>query len=168
MVYFIVTNVEHNVPSRFSEAASPDMYVGATVGELGCWVDPAVTRMVQTGIEHARIPDVGEYLGLREFMGPLLVSLVLIQVIARVPSPLDVVPDQETPFGKLLALASAALNRRAVDYNLQLSILLKGARGVGKTAIAGWVAQRLGIHLLEVSISRSNDCCLSSNEGRLL
>ena len=59
--------------------------------------------------------------------------------------------NEETPYGKLLALASAALNRRAVEYHLQLSILLKGARGVGKATVAGWVAQQLGIHLLEVS-----------------
>ena len=58
-----MTNVEHSVPSRLGEVSSPDMYVGATVGELGCWVDTSVTRMVQTGIEHARVPNMGRYLG---------------------------------------------------------------------------------------------------------
>lgn len=67
------------------------------------------------------------------------------------PPPADLIPNQDTPFGKLLALSSAALNRRAVDYHLQLSILLQGARGVGKATVASWVAQRLGIHLFEVS-----------------
>ncbi|KAI0831786.1 AAA-domain-containing protein [Trametes gibbosa] len=132
LVYFVVTNVEHNIPSRLGEMSSPDMYIGATVGELGCWVDPAATRMVQTGVEHSRVPDIGQYLG------------------EKVPSPMDVMPDQETSFGRLLALASAALNRRAVDYHLQLTILLQGPRGVGKATTAGWVAQRLGVHLLEV------------------
>ncbi|KAI0806992.1 AAA-domain-containing protein [Fomes fomentarius] len=135
IVYFTVTNVEHSVPSRLGEASSLDMYVGATVGELGCWIDTSVTRMVQTGIEHSRVPDMGKYLALPA---------------QKITPPIELIPDQETPYGKLLALASAALNRRAVDYHLQLSILLQGPRGVGKATVAGWVAQRLGIHLLEV------------------
>ncbi|KAI0648219.1 AAA-domain-containing protein [Trametes meyenii] len=131
LVYFLITNVEHSVPPRLGEMSSPDMYVGATVGELGCWVDPSITRMVQTGIEHSRVPDMGRYLGTAS-------SLV------------GTISDQDTAYGKLLALASAALNRRAIDYHLQLSILLEGPRGVGKATTAGWVAQRLGIHMLEV------------------
>ncbi|KAI0781289.1 AAA-domain-containing protein [Trametes elegans] len=134
LVYFLVTNLEHNVPSRLGETSALDMYVGATVGELGCWVDPSATRMVQTGIEHSRIPDMDQYLGTTQ----------------TVPPPSDAIPNQETAYGKLLALAAAALNRRAVDYHLQLSILLQGPRGAGKSTTAGWVAQRLGIHLLEV------------------
>lgn len=58
-------------------------------------------------------------------------------------------------FGKLYALSSAAMARRAADYDLHLSILLKGVRGVGKFTVASWVAQRLGIHLLEVNIVKS-------------
>lgn len=38
--------------------------MGSTVGELGCWVDPSVTRLIQTGLEHSRVPDVGTYLEL--------------------------------------------------------------------------------------------------------
>ncbi|KAL1947477.1 hypothetical protein VTO73DRAFT_14438 [Trametes versicolor] len=134
VVYFLITNVEHNVPSRLGEVSSSDMYIAATAGELGCWVDPSVTRMVQTGLEHARVPDMAQYLGIGQ----------------RVPAPANDIRDPDTPYGKLLALASAALNRRAVDYHLQLSILLEGPRGVGKSTTAGWVAQRLGIHVLEV------------------
>ncbi|CDO74862.1 hypothetical protein BN946_scf185004.g12 [Trametes cinnabarina] len=134
LVYFLVTNIEHSVPSGIGEVASPDMYVGATLGELGCWVDPSATRMVQTGIEHSRVPDMVQYLGITD----------------KVPPPADAIPDPKTPYGRLLALSSAALNRRAVDYHLQLSILLQGPRGVGKAATALWVAQRLGIHVLEV------------------
>jgi peroxin-6 len=58
----------------------------------------------------------------------------------------------ESSFGKLLALSSATLARGAVDFDLHLSILLKGARGIGKFTIATWVAQRLGMHHLEVNI----------------
>jgi hypothetical protein len=42
--------------------SNPDLYVSSTAGELGCWVDPVITRMVQTGLEHCWVPDVGTYL----------------------------------------------------------------------------------------------------------
>lgn len=60
---------------------------------------------------------------------------------------------QKSSFGKLFELSSATLARHAVDYGLHLSVLLKGARGIGKFTVATWVAQRLGMHLLEVNIS---------------
>ena len=56
----------------------------------------------------------------------------------------------DSNFDKLFQIASAAAAPRAVDYNLNLSILLKGARGVGKFTTVFWVSQRLGMHLLEV------------------
>lgn len=31
--------------------------------DVGCWVNSTVTRVVQTGIEHSRIPDAGYYMG---------------------------------------------------------------------------------------------------------
>jgi len=59
----------------------------------------------------------------------------------------------KTPFSKIVALASAALPHRAVDYDLQLSFLLKGGRSIGKFTVASWVAQYLGLHLFEVRAS---------------
>lgn len=56
-----------------------------------------------------------------------------------------------SPFDKIISLTSAALVQHAVDYSLNLSLLLKGARGTGKFTTISWVAQRLGIHVLEVS-----------------
>lgn len=55
-----------------------------------------------------------------------------------------------SPFEKLFTLSSATLARHAVDLDLHLSILLEGPRGIGKYTVASWVAQRLGMHLLEV------------------
>ena len=34
------------------------------MGELGCWIDPQVTKMVQAGLEHTRVPDVAPYLNI--------------------------------------------------------------------------------------------------------
>ena len=65
-------------------------------------------------------------------------------------------------FGKLLALSSAALLPHAVDYNLNLLILLRGSRGVGKFTVANWVAQHLGLHVFEVNLFPSDSCEVST------
>ena len=52
---------------------------------------------------------------------------------------------------KLVSLVSAALTPNAVEYKLQLSVLLKGARGAGKMTTIRTVARQLGMHVLEVS-----------------
>lgn len=64
IAYFLVTNVEHSVMNPVAMDKEDDLYTGSTLGELGCWVDPSLTRMMQTGLEHARVPDVGSYLEL--------------------------------------------------------------------------------------------------------
>ena len=35
-------------------------------GALGCYVDPKVTKLMQSGVEKSRVPDDGGWLGLRE------------------------------------------------------------------------------------------------------
>lgn len=55
-------------------------------------------------------------------------------------------------FRKILSLTSATLAPYAVDYGLDVSVLLKGARGTGKFTVSSWVAQRLGMHILEVCL----------------
>lgn len=137
--FFVITNVEHAIHIPLQANGHPstkgswqDSYAGATLGELGCWFDPTTTRMVQTGVEHTRVPDVRTYLS-----------------IDKVSLSSDEIPIT-TPQGKLLALSSAALARHAVDYALQLSFLLTGARGIGKYSAAELVARKLGVHLLEV------------------
>jgi peroxin-6 len=61
------------------------------------------------------------------------------------------IPDASGPYEQLLTLASAAFVPRASDYDIQLSILIKGAAGVGKSTTVLWVAQTLGMHTLEAS-----------------
>lgn len=65
IVFFVITNIEHDVPAKLDDGRA-DMYLGATMGELGCWLDTAVTRVIQTGVEHARVPDVKAYIGAGE------------------------------------------------------------------------------------------------------
>ena len=54
-LFFLVTNIEYDiVPGH--EAVAPDAYVGASAGELGCWVDCENTRMLLVGNEQCGIP----------------------------------------------------------------------------------------------------------------
>ena len=59
----MVTNVEHDVVATDVPTAD-DIISGSNMGEFGCWVDPAITRIVQVGLDHSRVPDVASYFGL--------------------------------------------------------------------------------------------------------
>ncbi|KDQ12329.1 hypothetical protein BOTBODRAFT_34616 [Botryobasidium botryosum FD-172 SS1] len=139
VVFFKITNLEYDVVDTTDSHAPPDVYVAATMGELGCWIDPKVTKMVQAGVEHSRIPDVAAYMGLNNGCPalPLGSSYTLTSV--------------GTPFAKLFDVVAASLLPSAASYDLQLSVILKGARGIGKRTIVRWVAQKLGIHVLEIN-----------------
>lgn len=54
------------------------------------------------------------------------------------------------PFEKLRQIISTCLLPSAADYDLHISVLLKGARGVGKRTVTHWVAEQLGVNLFEV------------------
>jgi len=162
IVYFLVTNIEHSViPSTITDGEQ-DFYTGSTVGELGCWVDSAVTRIIQTGLEHARVPGLGSYLesGIYSFAVVLCsVMTVFLDVqhgrstfsfLKRLSSSRLLCP--EAPFSRLRALISAGFSRHSINYGLQLTILLKGVQGIGKFWTVFAVAQSLGMHILEVMI----------------
>ena len=64
VVFFKITNMEYDIVDTGQDSVVPDQYMAATMGELGCWVDTQSTKMVQTGVEHSRVPDVTSYLGI--------------------------------------------------------------------------------------------------------
>lgn len=70
IVYFIVTNIDCDPPSTNNALNPSDVHLGLSAGELGCWVDSAVTRMTQTGFEHARIPDAWTFLSALSLLLP--------------------------------------------------------------------------------------------------
>jgi peroxin-6 len=63
VVFFKVTNMEYDVMPRPNSSVE-DVYSGSTLGELGCWVDTSITRMVQAGVEHSRVPSVCSYMNI--------------------------------------------------------------------------------------------------------
>ncbi|KAJ7734916.1 AAA-domain-containing protein [Mycena maculata] len=144
VIFFLITNIEHDVMPRAGQISNRDAYLDSTMGEMGCWIDPAVTRIIQTGVEHCRVPDVGTYFH-PDGNSPRAVFAILNgfegTTLLR-PS---------GPYGRLIALCSATWLPDAVDYDLHLSVLLKGARGTGKFTTACWVAQRMGMHMLEIN-----------------
>ena len=54
-------------------------------------------------------------------------------------------------FMQLLGLSQAALIPEALTFDIPISVLLKGSRGIGKFTTAMQVARRLGMHVFEVS-----------------
>ncbi|KAJ6500326.1 AAA-domain-containing protein [Mycena sanguinolenta] len=144
VVFFLVTNIEHDVMSGTDRISNRDSYLDSTMGELGCWIDPSVTRLIQTGVEHCRVPDVGTY-----FRPDKNSPRALFSILNCFPEPCLLRPSG--PYGRLVSLCSATLLRDAVDYNLHLSVLLKGTRGTGKFTAACWVAQQIGMHILEIN-----------------
>ena len=51
---------------------------------------------------------------------------------------------------QLLGLSQAALMPQALTFDIPISMLLKGSRGIGKFTTAMQVAQHLGMHIFEV------------------
>lgn len=163
-VFFVVTNIDHDtLADNGNDLPGSNMHIGSVVGELGCWVDPLVTRMIQSGVEHLRVPNVTEFMGISSSKISQMqcrlahYSFVALHIVkAPVVSPDDLMPGgsaNHQAFHQMLALASVAFTSQASTYDLPISILLKGARGIGKFTTASWVAQSLGMHLFEVRLS---------------
>lgn len=66
VVFFKITNLEYDILDTSISGRELDSYAAATMGELGCLIDPTITKMVQTGLEHARIPNVRSFFDIRE------------------------------------------------------------------------------------------------------
>ncbi|KAK0545463.1 peroxisomal assembly protein [Tilletia horrida] len=135
----------------------------ARKGEYGCVVDPELTKMVQTGVENSRVADLGSWLGVvsetptcpQQGLLPPTQDGAGCSVasegapVAFLSTPLTASPS--SPYERLMHLVQATLRPGAQDLGLHLSVLVKGARGSGKKTIVRWVAQRCGVHLLELN-----------------
>jgi ATPase family associated with various cellular activities (AAA) len=55
-------------------------------------------------------------------------------------------------FMQLLGLSQAALMPQALTFDIPITMLLKGPRGIGKVTTAVQVARRLGMHVFEVGL----------------
>lgn len=126
-------------------------------GDLGSAIDPANTSMIQTGLETRAVPDAGRYL---RSCAPanhcdllrILADGACSPYIAGPQAPVRLVDElgRPTNMARLLDYLQAARTPRSNALDLTLSVLLKGARGSGKTTLARWSAQRAGYHLFEL------------------
>ncbi|CAG8526342.1 555_t:CDS:10 [Acaulospora morrowiae] len=101
-------------------------------------VDPNNTRLVQTGMEHAKVPALKHYFNINTE------TPSFFHIDSTLTSP-------ETPYSRLLNLISSCLHPNASSLNLTCTVLLHGPRGCGKKTIAKWVAERVGVHVYEVN-----------------
>ncbi|KAF9792299.1 AAA-domain-containing protein [Thelephora terrestris] len=124
--FFLVANIEYDIiPGR--EAANPDAYVSASAGELGCWVDCNETRVIQAGNEQSAVP------GCRDTRTrPNLIKI------------------EASDYQKLYRTFQVASIHSASSYDLAVSVLLTGPRGIGKSTMVKSIANKLGFHLFEV------------------
>ncbi|KAI8604817.1 P-loop containing nucleoside triphosphate hydrolase protein [Dissophora ornata] len=96
-------------------------------------VDPSETKMIQSGLEHSRVPPKLK----RNAQSP------------AIPSMDD--PSAPQAFPQLYQLVSSGLHPFSSKIGLNCTVLLHGARGIGKKTIVDWVADLAGIHIMEVN-----------------
>ncbi|KAF9319822.1 peroxisomal assembly protein [Podila horticola] len=96
-------------------------------------VDPSVTKMIQSGLEHSRVPP-------------------RLKRYARSPT-IPALDDSSAPlaFSQLYQLVSSGLHPFSSKLGLNCTVLLHGARGIGKKTVVDWVANLAGIHIMEVN-----------------
>ena len=144
VVFFKVMSLVPDLAPLSIDAASASeselrFHSDAWTGAFGCIIDSELTKMVQTGVSNARVPDSAEWIGAQAAYPPIPSQDEL--------SPLTAV---DSPFAKIIGLLHATLFERSASFGLHLTALLKGARGCGKRSVTRWAAQELGIHLLEL------------------
>ncbi|KAI9510375.1 AAA-domain-containing protein [Russula earlei] len=130
IVYFVVTNIDCDPPPMNNALDPSDVHLGLSAGELGCWVDTTVTRVTQTGFEHARVQNASAFLNPESAIG---------------------FGGNRRTFTQLLGLSQAALMPQALTFDIPISILLKGSRGIGKFTTAVQVTGHLGMHVFETN-----------------
>ncbi|KAI8361089.1 P-loop containing nucleoside triphosphate hydrolase protein [Mortierella sp. GBAus27b] len=114
-IYFKLTHLE--------DSDKPDKHTQV--------VDPSVTKMIQSGLEHSRVPSK------------------LKPHSPAIPSLDD--PSAPQPFAQLYQLVSSGLHPFSSKLGLNCTVLLHGARGIGKKTVVEWVAGLAGIHLMDVN-----------------
>ncbi|KAJ1019971.1 hypothetical protein NDA16_004252 [Ustilago loliicola] len=153
-VYFKVTDLRSELVAPDTAASGEGgrdeamraLGLQGRMGQLGCIVDPHVTKMVQTGVEHCRVVDCDRWLGVTSDT-PRLPTDLTSSELQRLVAPL-IAPS--SPYSTLSSLLNATLQPNASRFNLHLSVLLKGARGCGKRTVTRWVAKSAGVQLVEL------------------
>lgn len=126
-------------------------------GEFGALIDPGLSELVQSGVEKGwSVPSSG-FLGLGfVFLSPLSALLdaadqFYMYLIVEQPTVSIGESGSETVGRKLWDYLISLRKDGVGEYDLDLTVLLKGARGCGKRTLVRGMAGMVGFHLLEVS-----------------
>nr|CAG8450293.1 2321_t:CDS:10 [Entrophospora candida] len=129
IVYFKISNLQLNHKNKKK----------CLMYGYGRRVDTSLTKLLQTGMEHSRVPSMmKQYLGIKSET-PMF------------PGTNSVLTSQGTSYNKLFELVSSCLHPKAISLNLSCTVLLHGPRGCGKKTIVEWAAERVGVHVYEVN-----------------
>ncbi|KAH8829712.1 AAA-domain-containing protein [Flagelloscypha sp. PMI_526] len=160
MVFFIVTHIDTIGPSQ-QHAPAHNMvdagYDGAIAGELGCWVDTSITKIVQAGLEHSRIPSQTE----TSSMWSNFDMVLKINITSAISDELGGAP------AKLLAFVGATLLPQSQKLQLDTTLLISGPRGVGKFTAISNTSRMLGIQLVEINLFNIINDTAIRTEGSL-
>ncbi|SCV73142.1 BQ2448_7067 [Microbotryum intermedium] len=135
VVYFVITSLELSPPTEVRLDGGDELTELLELGAFGCHVDPRMTKLVQSGVEHSLVPDVEGYLGI---------------VDSSAAKSEKSASEEGTPTGRLLKYVKASLRPGTSAYDLHLTVLVKGAYGSGKRSLVKSVARVSGLHLLEL------------------
>ncbi|KAG0164776.1 peroxisomal assembly protein [Apophysomyces sp. BC1015] len=129
VAYFKVTSLEDE-EDKEKEKESGDAVHPAYFGR-GRRISPSRTKMIQTGVEHLRVPggSVSQYY---DFANKLPLKRT-----------------RSKAFEEIHELVSSSLHPLGLDVELSCNALLHGPRGGGKATVVREVAEELGVHLFE-------------------
>lgn len=126
----------------------------ARKGKLGSIVDSRISKLVQTGVENKRVVFMGDYLGIERDGLPTF-PRDEDEEKPNVLSSSSSLTGTSSIYQKLQDLLKATMRKDSGNLGIHLSVLLKGARGSGKKTLVKWLAEKSGVHLIEV-----NSVCL--------
>ncbi|PLW50684.1 hypothetical protein PCASD_00713 [Puccinia coronata f. sp. avenae] len=157
-IYFKVTNLELSYPTfdqtehpaqdsthgvssanHTNNHLNPLMPVAELIedGMLGGIVDPKGTKLVQTGLEFSFVPDAQNWLGI-DGSTPLFYSP-------------HCTTSSHTPEKVLYHYLLAAARVESRNYDLNLTVLISGPRGCGKSTMTKRAVEATGFNFLELN-----------------
>ena len=163
LVYFKVTTLNYEPLMALEDDFRSSLSSKGRSGELGCWVDigdEGTTQLTLEGLERDRVTGrdaakawhcVGES---RQDSN----QAYLLTRTARHPVPYD-----RNAAGRLGDLLLSCMARSSLASVAQLSILIKGARGSGTRSMLAWIADEVGLNIVQVSYECPGDIFSSSS-----
>ncbi|KAI8141111.1 P-loop containing nucleoside triphosphate hydrolase protein [Fennellomyces sp. T-0311] len=127
LAYFKVTSIEQD--REDNTEVHPSFYGS------GRRIVPSRTKMVQTGIEHSRVP-----------IGSSLTHYY--DLINKLP----LHRSKTAAYLQMRELVSSSLHALGRDFQLSCNALVHGPRGGGKATLVREIAEELGVHLMEFSV----------------